>query len=330
MAEDLAGPCVRAPAQPCGFRVRSRFLRLRLRIRDHPPTTSENRVWVVTYHGSTGDEGRAGARMHNSKCNQSKDRRELHEQDQPGTGRNSLKGALSENERTVRQRRTQQIQGGQRRSDYGSFKVSERDKDVLALLGEQYALTLPQLARLIDRRLDTARALRDRWKRAGWIDSRPLAVDAPSFVWLTGRGRTLALSPYRVWDANPGLALHISAVTDVRLLLEHELRLGEWECERSIARRLAQNRGRRRHLPDGILSVDDGEVAIEVELHLKSRVRLQAIVDELSAAYEQVWYFAPDRFAETLLEIAAAAPVGNVSVYRYPPDAAEIAAAAWL
>lgn len=240
-----------------------------------------------------------------------------------------MREALSENERTAGQRRIEQRQGRQRRIDYGSFKVSERDKDVLALIGEQYAVTLPQLARLIHRRLHTARALRDRWKRAGWIDSRPLAVDAPSFVWLTGRGRTLAVSPYRVWEANPGLALHIQAVTEVRLLLERELRLGEWECERSIAQRLAKNRGRRRHLPDGILSVDDGEVAVEVELHLKSRVRLQAIVDELSAAYEQVWYFALDRLSETLHEIAAAAPVRNVSVYRYPPLTAAIAAAAW-
>lgn len=215
------------------------------------------------------------------------------------------------------------------RSDYGSFRISDRDKELLYLIGEQYAATLPQLAHLIHRRLDTARALRDRWKRAGWIDSRQLAVDAPSFVWLTGRGRTLTRSPYRTWDANPGLALHIAAVTDVRLLLEHELRLGEWECERSIAQRLAQNHGRPRHLPDGILSTDQGNVAIEVELHLKSRVRLQAIVDELSLTYAQVWYFAPERLVATLTELAGLAPHGNVTVRRYPPLVAEIARHAW-
>ncbi len=217
-----------------------------------------------------------------------------------------------------------------RRSDYGSFRISERDKNLLHLIGEQYAVTLPQLARLIGRRLHTARALRDRWKRAGWIDSRPLAVDAPSFVWLTGRGRALAESPYRVWDANPGTALHIEAVTNVRLLLEHELRLGEWECERSIAQRLAQHRGRRRHLPDAILSTADGKVAIEVELHLKSRVRLQAIVEELGLGYEQVWYFAPERLVATLTELASLTPHGNVTVHRYPPLVAEIARTGWL
>jgi integrase len=66
-----------------------------------------------------------------------------------------------------------------RRSDYGSFRVSERDTELLYLVGEQYALTLPQLAHLIGRSPHTARALRDRWKRAGWIGSGKLAVQAP-------------------------------------------------------------------------------------------------------------------------------------------------------
>ena len=61
-----------------------------------------------------------------------------------------------------------------RRSDYGSIKVSERDIELLYLVGEQYAVTVPQLARLIGRSFHTARALRDRWKRAGWIDSGQL------------------------------------------------------------------------------------------------------------------------------------------------------------
>ncbi len=116
----------------------------------------------------------------------------------------------------------------------------------------------------------------------------------------------------------------------MRLLLERELRLGEWECERSIAQRFAFDRGRRGHLPDAVLLTADRErVAIEVELHLKSRVRLQAIVDELCLAYDHVGYFAPNRLTTTLREIAAAAPVGNVTVHQYPPLAAEITRTAW-
>ena len=222
--------------------------------------------------------------------------------------------------------RKQEGRGRRRRADYGSVRVSERDLVLLGLIGEQYAVTLPQLARVIERRLHTARSLRDRWKRAGWVDSGQLSTMAPSFVWLTGRGASG--SPFRLWQPNHGLALHIEAVTNVRLLLERDLRLGEWECERQVAQDFARDRGRRGHLPDAVLHTSEGRTAVEVELTLKSRLRLTAIIEELSLDYEQVWYFVPQRLAPTLTELAAAAPCGNVSVYRYPPPPAEIATSA--
>ncbi len=73
-------------------------------------------------------------------------------------------------------------------------------------MGEQYAVTLDQLARLTGRTYRTARALRDRWCNAGWTQSAKLAVSLPPFVWLTSRGSRVADSPFRTWDANPGLA----------------------------------------------------------------------------------------------------------------------------
>ena len=62
-----------------------------------------------------------------------------------------------------------QRQGRRRaRRDRGSHQVSERDVELLGLIGEQYAVTLDQLARLIGRTHRTARGLRDRWCNAGW------------------------------------------------------------------------------------------------------------------------------------------------------------------
>jgi hypothetical protein len=206
-----------------------------------------------------------------------------------------------------------------RRSDAGSFRASERDTELLHLVGEQYALTLPQLARLIGRSPHTARALRDRWKRAGWVGSGKLAVLAPPFVWLSGRGAAVAQSPYRAWQPNHGLALHIEAVTEVRLLLEGELRLGEWECERSIAQRFAQYRGLRTHLPDAILSTGEGQIAIEVELTLKNRGRLAEIARETGGAYERVWYFARPTLIPALQTIAAESAWQNIDIHPYPP-----------
>ena len=206
-----------------------------------------------------------------------------------------------------------------RRADYGSVKASERDLEMLELIGEQYAVTVPQLARLIDRRLDTARSLRDRWKRAGWINSGQLSMQAPSFVWLTAHGA--ANSSFRVWEPNSTLALHIEAVTNVRIELDHELHFGEWECERAAARRLAKTRGRSRrgHLPDAVLHLPGGErVAIEVELTLKNRTRLDEIVEKLAIEYDRVWYFATPRPHRVLGKIVEDNRHTDVYVRRYP------------
>ncbi len=232
------------------------------------------------------------------------------------TDEDQVRGRPVGNEATVRRRG-----GRRRRYDNGSFRASERDLELLYLLGEQHAITLPQLARLIERSFHTSRALRDRWKRAGWVESGKLAVDAPSFVWLTGRGAAVAQSPYRTWQANHGLALHIEAVTEVRLLLQHQLALGDWECEREIAQRLAKLSGRLRgHLPDAVLTTRDGRIAIEVELTLKNRSRLAEIADDISRIYERVWYFATPTLVPTLRRTAAESPWGNIEVYPYPPS----------
>jgi len=217
--------------------------------------------------------------------------------------------------------RKKETKGRLRRAGYGRVRASERDLELLELIGEQYAVTVPQLARLINRRLDTARSLRDRWKRAGWIDSGPLSLQAPSFVWLTTRGA--ANSQFRVWPPNPTLALHIEAMTNVRILLEHELRFGEWECERAIAQRLARAHGRfnRGHLPDGILNQGGERIAIEVELTVKNQTRLKEIAEETSSKYDRVWYFAKPKLVPVLRKIAAENPYPNIAVCVYPPTA---------
>jgi hypothetical protein len=192
-------------------------------------------------------------------------------------------------------------------------------------VAEQYAVTLDQLARLIGRTHRTARGLRDRWCNAGWTRSAKLAVHLPPFVWLTTRGSRVAQSPYRTWEPNQGLAAHIEAVTNVRLLVERELCLGSWECERTVAQSFPSRSDVRAHLPDAVL-VGAQRTAIEVELTLKSRARLDAIVRDLGETYEHVWYFATPRLMPTLQEVASLARWQNVTVHRYPPVAAELVA----
>ena len=215
-------------------------------------------------------------------------------------------------------------QRSQKRSGSGGVCFSERDGRLLELVGEQYTVSVAQLARLIGRTHRTGRWLRDRWRHAGWIESRPLTRDGPSFLWLTAPGARIAQSPYRIWRPNVSMVGHIEAVTDVRLLLERELRLGDWICERSLAQGSPSRSEVRPHLPDGILDSGDEQIAVEVELSLKSRSRLAAIVEQLGMDYAQVWYFAAPPLRSALARLAAEAPWQNITVYSWPPRPSEL------
>jgi hypothetical protein len=168
--------------------------------------------------------------------------------------------------------------------------------------------------------------LRDRWRRAGWVESRQLTVGGASFIWLTGAGVRVAGSPYRTWRPNAALAAHIEAVTEVRLLLEQRLHLGSWVCERSLAKTFLAGSHARLHLPDGLLEAGRERIAVEVELTLKSRVRLDALLEQLGQNYDQVWYFAAPSLAPTLRRLVADAPWQNITVQSYPPRVGELLA----
>ena len=54
---------------------------------------------------------------------------------------------------------------------HGVRVLSNRDRELLRFVGEQYLVTLPQLAHLAGRSDRTARWLRTRWQRAGLVEA---------------------------------------------------------------------------------------------------------------------------------------------------------------
>lgn len=209
---------------------------------------------------------------------------------------------------------------GSRRRDFGLVKVTDRDERLLGLIAEQFAITLPQLARLMSCSLRGGRALRDRWQRAGWIESRQVWLGGPVFIWLTGEGNELAGDRFKLWRPKLALLDHLAAVSDVRIQLEHEQRLGDWTSERALAQRHSSRSSHRPHLPDGVLEQDGRQIAVEVELTLKSRARRASILSELTRAYDEVWYFASRACAPVLRELAERSARRNVRVHDYDVD----------
>ena len=205
-----------------------------------------------------------------------------------------------------------------RRSDAGDLRCSGRDLELLSIVGEQYALSLPQLARLMGRSLHAARWLRSRWEPAGWARGRALLVGQPVFVWLTRRGQRVAGSEYSLWRPNPGALPHIGAVTDVRLWVAQRHPSAGWVCERELAREAQLTGTGHRHRPDGLVVLDGRELPVEVELSHKRPARRERIMRELVARYGQAVYFAPDGPRQQLKHTARAIGSERVQVLGLP------------
>src|SRR5712691_11841464 len=123
-----------------GIAVRSRSRRLRRRVRDHPPSACGFR--------SGGHE----ARERSAKRTERERGREANQQTQEGE-----QLSQQEEEKLTRAPSSRNGQSRRRRRrDQGTYRVSERDVELLGLIAEQYAVTLDQLARLIGRSYRTA------------------------------------------------------------------------------------------------------------------------------------------------------------------------------
>jgi hypothetical protein len=208
-----------------------------------------------------------------------------------------------------------------RRSDAGSVRASARDLELLRLVGEQYAVSLPQLARLMGRSGHAARWLRSRWQRAGWARGAAMLVGEPVFVWLTSRGLRAAGLEFKPWRPNPGALAHIAAVNEVRLYVAERHPDAVWVCERELARELRHEPGGfGAHRPDAVVLLHDRELAVEVELTLKRRARAERIIRELVARYGAVCYFAAPAPRQMLQSLAAQLGDNRVQVRPLPGE----------
>jgi hypothetical protein len=199
-------------------------------------------------------------------------------------------------------------------------RASRRDREVLAFIGEQFAVTLPQLELLIGRSDRSARWLRTRLERAGWIQARQIFTSTPTICWLTGTGARIAGHWYKTWrpgDAGATLGKMI-VLTDVRLAAKREFPSMIWTPRREL---FALNRGNPEpeHLPDARITFHGVEAAVELiedkldERAARRRMRLSLI------GCGRVVFFAPAAAAKQLQKITAGEPYVSVVDFNHDP-----------
>jgi hypothetical protein len=188
--------------------------------------------------------------------------------------------------------------------------VTDRDLAVLSFAVDQFAISMPLAATLVERLAaePLSRSVAERLARrlaarleAGHYIKR---VRVAGQVWLVPTGAGLALAtppndqgeedPYRLWHPVSWKMDHVDAVGRLRLHLLDTYPGSRWESERSIRRRWHETGARVRHA-DGGLHLPDGRAAgLEVELHIKRPELYRGIVGDTDPAWTAgVWWYTP-------------------------------------
>lgn len=184
----------------------------------------------------------------------------------------------------------------ERRSDWGQVRATERDLYILRWVGEQFAIRLDHLKSLVEWYGGEAisesnvKRLVTRWQQAGWVEKQKLLAGKPQWLWLSKAGlETFGLDlPY--WTPSIARLNHLYHVNAVRLWVDaRSERQAVWKSER-VVNQQRKDKGKK-HLVDGEVLYQGVNIAVEVELTQKSRQRLDSILQELQADYDNVWYF---------------------------------------
>ena len=130
---------------------------------------------------------------------------------------------------------------------HGVRVLSERDRALLRFVGEQYLVTLPQLAYLIGRSERTARWLRTRWQRAGLVEAAPLLVAEPTVVWLTRRGLAAVGLPWKALRPAFETVERAALAVEVRLAAAERYPHAVWLPRRALANCPETRHHSRRH-----------------------------------------------------------------------------------
>jgi hypothetical protein len=184
-------------------------------------------------------------------------------------------------------------------------EVTERDIATLRWIGEQFAVGLDQLARVLGTQAgpgavtpgklseSSVRVWIRRMKAIGAIEQERPYLVLPSFVWLTAEGLKLAGLPYKPLRPALSTIQHLYWCNQARLYMAAQRPADTWVSDRQLRSEAAmQRRGRQPEKPDAHLVTQKGIIAIEVELTDKQQVRIVAIMRQRARQYYTIWYFA--------------------------------------
>jgi len=198
-------------------------------------------------------------------------------------------------------------------------KLTERDIEILKFINDFGFCEMPQLDRRFDLKKPRNYQIINRLVEGGLIHHERVFYGRHGIYRLTNKGA-------RLTDLPPLSRIPLATYTHDITLIEVYLKLrkhhpeAQWISERQLTRdKHADGVGKRGHLSDGILVFPEGkQVAIEVELSLKSKYRLERILKGYGAQFsiKEVRYYCPENIAAYIGSLATKMPFIQVHSLR--------------
>lgn len=188
------------------------------------------------------------------------------------------------------------------------MKLTERDLEILRFINDCGYCVTPHLVSFLSVKRARIYQIMKRLVHRKLVIKEPLLHGHPSTYYLTVEGAKFTELP-AIEFISLGTYRHQVAMINVALKLMRIYPEATWISERHlIYDKFCEGIGKRGHVADGLLVFPDKrQIAIEVELSVKGRRRIEGILKSYSSNFEikEVWYFCSPYAYTVLSDIAA-------------------------
>jgi len=174
------------------------------------------------------------------------------------------------------------------------MKLTSRDKEILQFINAVGWCIAPQIGRRFSIKWWIVYRRMMQLKKAGLVEHLRMSIEYHGVFYLTHQGAKYTDLP-PVDGISKGIYDHQRMLVDVVLTLRERYPDAAWISERHLVHEKFFNGiGKSGHVSDGLLIFpDEKRVAIEVELSVKGRRRIEGILKSYSGQLDikEVWYF---------------------------------------
>jgi hypothetical protein len=186
------------------------------------------------------------------------------------------------------------------------MQLTKRDKEILCFINEAGICVMPQIQREFNFRFPRNYQVMRRLIEGEYVLHDQIFRNQHGIYYLTRKGaENTSLPP--ISTISLGGYKHQLVITDIRQKLRAKYPDTGWISERHLKQqKFYYGIGKAEHIADGMLVFSDKKIAIEIELSLKGKNRLENIFSAYGSQLDidEAWYFCADQLIRPLTTLS--------------------------